>query len=214
MEEETGQVPATEPQDDPIPTQQAEPPAQEPVEEPFDKDRAMRTIQTLRAAEKEGKAAKAALAEYQKREQEAKDKDLSEQQRLSKTLQQREAELEFERQTRRDQANQHAVERQAAKLGIVDPEAAVKLLDWSSLEYDEDGKPQDVEMALEELVKAKPYLVGRQEPKANGNPTNPATRQSASGTRRFTAAQIQDRAFYLANKAEIMRAIQEGRYDP
>lgn len=46
----------------------------------------------------------------------------------------------------------------AGKIGIVDPEAASALLDWSSISDPEDSK--SVEKALKDLVKDKPYLAG------------------------------------------------------
>lgn len=47
----------------------------------------------------------------------------------------------------------------AGKIGIVDPEAASALLDWSSISDPDDSKA--VEKALKDLVKDKPYLAGK-----------------------------------------------------
>lgn len=43
----------------------------------------------------------------------------------------------------------------AGKLGIVDPEAAAKLLNWDGIDGDD---PKQLERALRDLVKEKPYL--------------------------------------------------------
>jgi len=48
----------------------------------------------------------------------------------------------------------------AAKLGIVDPDAAYKLLNRSALEYGDDGAPTNTETLLVALLKEKPYLAG------------------------------------------------------
>lgn len=47
----------------------------------------------------------------------------------------------------------------ASKVGIVDPEAAATLLDWSKIEDPE--VTSQVEKALRDLVKDKPYLAGK-----------------------------------------------------
>lgn len=46
----------------------------------------------------------------------------------------------------------------AGKVGIVDPEAASALLDWTTIKDVDDSK--EVEKALRDLAKSKPYLVG------------------------------------------------------
>lgn len=100
----------------------------------------------------------------------------------------------------------YEVQSHAAKLGIVDPEAAVKLLDWSQLEYDDDGMPKNAQKLLQELVKAKPYLASAY----SGSPANPP-RSNPNQT--FTNSQIARMSpeDYAKNKAEIMRAQKEGR---
>ncbi len=47
-----------------------------------------------------------------------------------------------------------------AALGVVDPEAAAKLADLSKAQVADDGKVSGVKEAIEELLKAKPYLKG------------------------------------------------------
>lgn len=80
---------------------------------------------------------------------------------------------------------------EAQKLGIIDLDAAHRLLDPQALEFGEDGKPTNVEAALKALVKEKPYLV-RQEAKSSGvgtppqKPRTPAQNQAGVGTRRVT----------------------------
>lgn len=58
----------------------------------------------------------------------------------------------------------------ASRLGIVDPEAAYRLLDQSALKFDDDGAPTNTEAALRDLLKARPYLAGGT---ASGGATNP-----------------------------------------
>lgn len=71
-----------------------------------------------------------------------------------------------------------AVAAQAARLNIIDAEAAVKLLDRSTLELDDEGNPKNVEAALRELIKERPYLA----PKAPTNVAPSGGTNAASGT--------------------------------
>lgn len=71
-----------------------------------------------------------------------------------------------------------AVTAHAARLNIIDPEAAVKLLDRSLLELDDDGNPKNVETALRDLIKERPYLA----PKAPASVPSPGGTNAASGT--------------------------------
>lgn len=50
---------------------------------------------------------------------------------------------------------------QASKLNIIDSDAAVKLMDWTQLQFDEDGTPTNADAVLAALVAAKPYLVAQ-----------------------------------------------------
>lgn len=61
---------------------------------------------------------------------------------------------------------------QSVKLKIVDPDAAFRLLNQKSIEFDEDGQPKNVEAALSALVKEKPFLLGQATVTTNVN--NPA----------------------------------------
>ena len=93
----------------------------------------------------------------------------------------------------------------AVKLGIVDPDLAASLV-AGSLELDDDGLPKNAEHALRELLKSKPYLV----PTA-GSAANPGASATATDNRYFTLAQMQDHAFYIKNRAAIVRAMTDGR---
>ncbi len=95
--------------------------------------------------------------------------------KLSETekLQQRLAELEREQATyqteRQERTVRYEVLLAANKLGVIDPDAAYKLLDTAAIEFDEDGRPKNIEQALRALITARPYLAGQ----SNANPTNP-----------------------------------------
>ena len=67
---------------------------------------------------------------------------------------------------------QYEVAITAAKIGIVDPDAAYRLIDHSKIEYGSDEKPSNVEALLKELVKQKPYLVGGSTSASNPSKTH------------------------------------------
>jgi len=200
------------------------PRAEQHSEEPFDRDRAMKTIANMRGYEKQAKDLERQnrdqtkrIQEFEAREKEAEMAKLSEQERLSKQLAERDAELIRVRHDHQDRTNRYEVQLHAAKLGLVDPEAAVKLLDWGSIDYAADGKPQNVEAALNELVEAKPWLKAVQEtpkPERQARPaatTNAATHAATPGSRTYSVAEMGDYQFYLANKKDIALAVKEGR---
>lgn len=101
----------------------------------------------------------------------------------------------------------------AAKLGVIDPAAAIKLMDQSSITVSDDGTISGVEDAVKALQQSSPYLfktpaqgsVGD----GNTNPGNGANNQASE----FTYSQIQDLEFYKKNQAAIDKAVAEGRID-
>lgn len=69
----------------------------------------------------------------------------------------------------------------AVSLGIINPATATKLIDWSEIEYDDNGDPTNVEDLLKKLIKDEPYLVGKQQTSTSRTSvTNPP--RSASGS--------------------------------
>lgn len=119
-----------------------------------------------------------------------------------------------EAQQLRDQLKQsnlnQAIQAQAAKLGIVDVEAASILLDKTKVTVNEDGSIQGVEDALNALVEAKPYLKGQPQQQPVGAPSNPNPSQTENGTKRFKLSQIQDQKFWAENEKDIQEALRLG----
>ena len=182
-------------------------------EEEFDKDRAMKTIRTLR---EEAKAAVKQIKEMETlraRVKEIDDAKLSEQERLTKRAEEAETKLTQAQRQTQDRINRYEVQLQASRLGIVDPDAAVKLLDWDRLEYAADGTPKDVDAALKALIADRPYLAAAQQQRAasQASATNGATRQATPGSRTYQRAELDDYAFYSKNREDIQLAYKEGR---
>lgn len=61
----------------------------------------------------------------------------------------------------RQQGVRSEVAMASAKLGIVDAEAAYRLLDTNDLDFDDKGNPTNVEQALKNLTRERPWLVNR-----------------------------------------------------
>lgn len=200
MIDEQGRTPNQEGQEPEDTQQQGE--TTQPVEQ-FDAE----YVKKLRAEAAEYRRRLRQLEEKVKAQEEA---TLSEAEKLQRRLSELEREREHLLAERRERAMRYEVAVAAQKLGIVDPDAAVRLLDTSSLEFDESDRPVNVEEALKALVKAKPYLVAPHV--SAGSPTNPATGTQRSAT--FTTSQIADRKFYEAHRDEIMKAVAEGRIVP
>jgi len=90
----------------------------------------------------------------------------------------------------------YAVAVASGKLGIVDPEAAYRLLEPEDIDYDERDKPQNVERLLTDLTRERPWLKGSpaarggsdggagQSPKAGARSMNDALREATGRGRR------------------------------
>lgn len=129
--------------------------------QPFDPDRAQRTIEALRAEVKQAKADAKRADELETRLKQLEDEKLSDAEKQTKRL----AELE-------DADKRHAAERRTwslergvyglvGKLGIADPELALLALQArGGVEFDKDGQPQGLEDALAKLLEEKPHLKG------------------------------------------------------
>lgn len=97
---------------------------------------------------------------------------------------------------------------ESVKVGAIDPDAVLALLDKQSL-VDEQGQPKGVADAITALLESKPYLK-TQAPKPQGN-IGSGARGSAPTSGTFTREQLRDNAFFEANRAEIFKALAEGR---
>lgn len=181
-------------------------------------------LRTFRQLQEREKTQRTRLQELEAAHKQAEDAKLSEQERLSRRVAELEAAEAGRQRATQERILGYEIKLQAAGLRIIDPDAAVKLLDWSSIEYDADGMPTNLERQLKALVKDKPYLIAPGGPGAASVPgppppaasvTNPATRSAAmTGERRYSQADLADRTFYLANRDDIIRAQREGRIDP
>jgi hypothetical protein len=110
-------------------------------------EEAARHGKNLTAAEKE-------LAAYKEKERLAQEATLSEIDKAQK----RAADLEAQIQQYKQELINAQVRLAAKDKGIIDPEMAALAL-HDKLEYGDDGMPSNLDKALDDLIKNKPYLV-------------------------------------------------------
>jgi hypothetical protein len=126
----------------------------------WDRDRARVTIERLRAREREQAAELKAGRDAQQRLKELEDRDLNERQRLERDRDEARARAERLESENRETRLRIEVERAARKLGAVDDEAVVALVDRGQLEVDADGRPTNAERVVKELLEKRPFLKG------------------------------------------------------
>ena len=198
----SGQQPASDGQNQPADVQN--PAAQKAAQE------AARYRTELREAQKR-------LAEYEAAQKAAEDAQLSELERTQKRLaeyQAAEAQWTLERQQWR---LAQAVQMHAARLGIVDVDAAGKLLDTSALEYDENGQPTNAEALLTAMLEQRPWLRGAQSTQVTRQAPDIGVTNAArqTGPITITPSQYSDptfRAQYVRDYGEdVLTAINKGK---
>lgn len=151
-------TPTIQPEGGETPPTPATPTSQTPAEEPFDRDRAMRTIETLREQEKQAKRLQRELEQAQARLKAIDEEKLSETERLSKQKAELEAALHSERARNRDLVIRTEIEREAHKQGAVDAEAVYALINRGAIEITDDGTVKGAGKAVKDLLEDKPYL--------------------------------------------------------
>jgi hypothetical protein len=116
------------------------------------------TIRKLREFEKNAKLQLKELDGLRQAAKTAADAKLSDQDRLSKRVAELEQALADAEVQQQESRVRYAVAVKAGEFGLVDQDAVLRLLDWSALEFAEDGRPTNTEKVLKELIKARPYL--------------------------------------------------------
>jgi hypothetical protein len=148
--------------------------------EPFDPERAMRTIAQLREIERKAKADARELATLKAAQQAREDADLSEKDRATKRTAELEAQLKDTTTTYRTKLLRLTAEGVARDLRFRDPKLAVRLLDLDAVELDDDGEPTNLPALLKAELKANPYLA-EAEPVDPGPAPIGATPRPANG---------------------------------
>lgn len=154
--------------------------------------------------------AKQKLAEIESQRSQQEEADLVKRKEWETLAEKRQKEIESYKGKFETAQIDNAIINEAAKKGITDLDAAKKLIERSKISLDENGNPQGVAEAVEQLAKDKPYLLGQ---KSNNNSsvgsgTNPPNPNQDYD---FTMTQIQDPRFYQKNRDAILVAQAKGR---
>lgn len=148
--------------------------------------------------------------DLEKAQSEAEKKALEEQGKWKELAEKREQEANAAKQQAKDLALKNTIQAEAAKLGIVDVEAAAVLIDKTGVTVADDGTVTGAAEALTKLLEAKPYLKGTPQQQPVGSPSNPNPTQTEGGAKSFKLSQIQDHEFYKKNEKEIAEAFKLG----
>lgn len=98
---------------------------------------------------------------------------------------------------------------EASKVGVVDIETVLKLVDRSSITIDENGNVLGAVEALQALLTAKPFLKGKAGATTIGSPTNPGADANAD-LKKFKLSQLKDPVFYREHEEDITKAFNAG----
>jgi hypothetical protein len=113
-----------------------------------------------KAIEKANREAAAARTKLKEAADAAERAKLTDEERRTAELDEARSKASTAEKRAQETALQLSVERQARKLGIVDEDAAFRLLDTAAVEFDENGKPSNVEALLKTLTESRPWLLG------------------------------------------------------
>lgn len=145
----------------------------------------------------------------EKEKQEAEDAKLKEQGKLQELLDKKTQELDSLKTQMTSQKVDMAIQAEAMKTGVVDVEAALKLIDKSKVTISDDGQVSGVADAVKSLIEAKPYLAGKGTTTTVGQGSNPGG-DGNSVPKKFKASQLKDVKFFRENEADIMKAMKLG----
>lgn len=149
--------------------------------------------------------------DLEKAASEAEAKALAEQGKFKELAEKNAADAETARNQLKDVTTRSAIQSEAAKLGIVDVEAAAILVDRSKITVNDDGTVSGADEALKALLEAKPYLKGGTPGTPDvGSGSNPSPGQTPEGTKKFKLSQLQDHKFFVENEKDIQAALKAG----
>lgn len=130
------------------------------------------------------------IADFQAKEKAAADAQLSEVERAQKQAAEWQQKHADTTRAMQERIIGLTIQLQASKLNIIDADAAVKLMDWSQLEFDDDGTPTNADKVLADLVTAKPYLVAAPSQTAQAGTTAGNAPTDANAANAQLAAQL------------------------
>lgn len=135
-------------------------------------------------------------------------KSLQEQGKFKELAETRETEINQLKEKLQNNTIDQALTTKLVPEGVVDIEAALKLVDRSKVKIDENGNISGIEEVISSLKNDKAYLFGKTQQPSVGGPTNPGS--SPSGPMKFKRSQLADSNFYQEHRKEILEAQRQG----
>lgn len=155
-------------------------------------------------------------------QQKDEEKKLQEQNEFKTLAEKREGEIEKLNGQIKSMTISQALTSKLVPEGVVDLDAALKLVDQSKLEVGEDGQVSGLDDAITSLKNDRAYLFnagggGQQTPPKPqvGAPSNPSNGQQPNqgGQFKYTRSQIADPKFYQEHRDDILEAQRNGLID-
>lgn len=149
--------------------------------------------------------------ELEKQQAEAEEKRLTENKKFEELANKRAQERDELKNKFIQQISDNRIITEASKIGVVDVEAVLKLVDRSAISVDENGVVTGAAEAVAQLLATKPFLKGKSNVNI-GAGTNPGS-DNDTGAKKFRLSQLQDPTFYKKNEAEILQAYKTGNIE-
>jgi hypothetical protein len=130
------------------------------------------SLDEARKLRREAQTLRKRLNDFEEREKAVQEAALTDTQKAQKRVVELEQAQAAAQKVHQERVIRYEVMLKASGLNVIEPDAAVKLMDWGGLEFAEDGTPKNVEAVLKKLIKEKPYLV-----RANSGLGTPAGRE-------------------------------------
>lgn len=148
--------------------------------------------------------------EYEEQQRKAKEAKLKEEKKYEELIEGKEKEnLSLKEQLQKTKVDTKVMV-EAQKLGVVDLEAVLALINRSDIKVSDDGQVEGVSEALETLKSSKTYLFTGSNSSTVGSGSNPSGNNTGTV---YKLSQLQDREFYKAHEEDINKAWQEGRIE-
>ncbi|MFA5387862.1 MAG: hypothetical protein WC322_05790 [Candidatus Paceibacterota bacterium] len=147
--------------------------------------------------------------ELEKAQKEAEEKRLAEAKKFEELATKRAQERDEVTNKLQKSTQDNRITIEASKVGVVDIEAVLQLVDRSNIRIDENGVATGVIEAVNALITAKPYLKGKPGVTNIGSATNPGA-DGGNQPAKFKLSQLQDAAFYREHEKEIAEAYKLG----
>lgn len=148
--------------------------------------------------------------ELEKAQSEAEEKRLADNKKFEELANKRAAERDEIKTKLTNSIQDNRIITEASKIGVVDVEAVLKLVDRSNIKVADDGTITGVEEAVKSLVEGKPYLKGgKPNTTTIGSPSNPGA-DGDNQAKRFKLSQLQDPVFYREHEKDIQEAYKLG----